>query len=643
MSRFTGRTRRGVAAASAGTLLTLMSMAACSDGDGPDDAVKAFLDGWRTGKLDAVALIRPDSGKIASTDVAAQLKDLSGELAGTPPELKLEGESTETGGVTSQPVAVSWKLPAGGTWAYTTTVRLREGRDAWQVIWEPAVVNPKLTAGDKLGVRRVAGQRAPVLDAQGQPLFAPRPVVSIGVEPQAVKDLDKLVGGLATELKKVDVTLNVDEYKNEIKAAKPNAFVSAVTLRRPKYDQIKARVQPLEGTRFNEFTRILSPDTPFARALLGTVDDATADDVKARPAAIKAGDVVGHGGLQGKYDEQLRGKPAERIVILKKAPDGKTTEDELYAGKPQPGVPLKTTLDPKVQNAADAAAGPETRRSALVALRIKDGAVLAVANGPGGGSDNLAFTAKVPPGSTFKMVTAVGALDKGVLTPDTSLDCPKTITVDGREFKNAHDMPEKASFRQDFAISCNTAFASLAPQLGADGLAATARTLGLGVPWQLGIDAFSGSVATGEGAAAQAAAAFGQGTTTVSPLAMAGATAAVAGGRFRQPKIILEPAPQGAAADGPALKPDVVEGMKTLMRGVVADANGTATSLKDVPGGPVYGKTGTAEFENDNADTHAWFVGFQGDIAFAAFVEGGGSGADAAVPMVQRFLTNLAR
>lgn len=68
---------------------------------------------------------------------------------------------------------------------------------------------------------------------------------------------------------------------------------------------------------------------------------------------------------------------------------------------------------------------------------------------------------------------------------------------------------------------------------------------------------------------------------------------------------------------------------------------GTAKALADVPGGPVYGKTGTAEYDNNPAHTHAWFVGWQGDVAFAVFVEQGGSSTSSAVPISERFLRAL--
>jgi cell division protein FtsI/penicillin-binding protein 2 len=246
----------------------------------------------------------------------------------------------------------------------------------------------------------------------------------------------------------------------------------------------------------------------------------------------------------------------------------------------------------------------------------------------------------VAPGSTFKTVTAVGVLDNGSATADTVVDCPATLTVDGATFKNAHDeVLGKVALHTDFAQSCNTAFASLAPKLGPDGLAKTAANLGIGVPWDLGVDVYSGKVSSGGSKSEQAAAAFGQGTTTVSPVALAGAAAAIARGQWKQPHLMVDPAPAKPAADGPAIKPEVQNPMKTMMREVVT--GGTATPLKGVKGDQVYGKTGTAEFATGNNATHSWFMGVRGDVAFAVFIESGGLSTEAAVPMTKRFLDAL--
>jgi len=153
------------------------------------------------------------------------------------------------------------------------------------------------------------------------------------------------------------------------------------------------------------------------------------------------------------------------------------------------------------------------------------------------------------------------------------------------------------------------------------------------------VPAFSGKVSPGDSPEELAAASFGQGKTVVSPVAMASATAAVARGKFRQPRLVLEPAPLSPAADGEAIERAALDPLRAMMREVIT--SGTGTALKDVPGAPVYGKTGTAEFESGSPETHAWFIGWQGDVAFAVMVQKGGAGADTAVPIVERFLTAL--
>jgi cell division protein FtsI/penicillin-binding protein 2 len=77
------------------------------------------------------------------------------------------------------------------------------------------------------------------------------------------------------------------------------------------------------------------------------------------------------------------------------------------------------------------------------------------------------------------------------------------------------------------------------------------------------------------------------------------------------------------------------------MRAVVTD--GTGGALAGIPGGDVFGKTGTAEYgTEDPPETHAWFTGYQGDIAFAVLVENGSFGGTVAAPVAARFLTALA-
>jgi cell division protein FtsI/penicillin-binding protein 2 len=246
------------------------------------------------------------------------------------------------------------------------------------------------------------------------------------------------------------------------------------------------------------------------------------------------------------------------------------------------------------------------------------------------------------------MVSALGLLDAGAVTLDSTVACPATFTVEGPHVQElVRQRPRDVPFRVDFAKSCNTAFASLAPKLGADGLAKAAQSVGIGVPWQLGTPAFTGSVQTGASPVEAAAAAFGQGQTLVSPVALARRR-----GRGRPREMAGAPPDQGGAGRAghlsapspsaiatPPLKDTSVTALRTMMREVVTD--GTATSLKDVPGSPVQVKTGTAEYDNNPDHAHTWVLGWQGDIAFAVFLENGGKSTTTVVPIAGKFLTPL--
>ena len=634
--------RTGHRAAATIATLTLVAggLAGCSP-DGPDGTLKDFLTGWGKGDLSAVGFIAADGSKIAATDVTDQLHKLSGDLAKQPPAVTTVGEPKTSGDLASGTIKLAWTLPGGTPWSYQSTVRLtKQGTKGWRVIWEPAIVQPDLTTGDTLRVRRVAAKRAEIVDATGAAIVTPRDVTVVGVTPQKITNLAQLQKDLAAAFKTIGATVDMSNLKDRVDHADRGAFVDLITLRRADYLTIRSKIYSLPGTVFRNEKHDLAPTRVFARALLGTANDATREDIDNHPGTVVEGDVVGHGGLQEKYDTTLRGTAGTSVVIARVAPDNSVEDTPLFTVKPVDGTPIKTTLDVATQNAADQALAAEKQPSSLVAIRISDAAVLAVANGPDGGTVDTALTGQVAPGSTFKTVTAYGVLSKGVARADSVVNCPKTALVDGRQFKNSNNEAfGSVQFHVDYSKSCNTAFVGLAPKLGAAGLHEAASALGLGGQWDLGIATFSGTVSPADSATELAAAAFGQGATAVSPLSMASVSAAVARGQFKQPKLMLDPAPAKPVADGAKLDATAVGALRAMMREVVT--SGTGTALRGVKGKPVFGKTGTAEFDSASKDTNSWFIGYQGDIAFAVMVQKGGTGAEAAVPIVNKFLTTL--
>ena len=233
------------------------------------------------------------------------------------------------------------------------------------------------------------------------------------------------------------------------------------------------------------------------------------------------------------------------------------------------------------------------------------------------------------------MVSTAALLRDGLSVGET-VDCPATIGAGGRRFKNFEGGAEGAvPFSRDFAVSCNTAFVSLAPRLAPDALRRAARDYGLGRELDLALPAASSRVPPGEDAVERAAAMIGQHEILASPLSMALVAATVADGRWRAPRLLAG----DPAKAGPALPASERDTLRTLMRLVVTEGSGTALSGV---AGDVRGKSGTAEFGGgDPPPTHAWFIAFRDDIAVAVLVERGRSGGSVAAPLAARFFAAL--
>ena len=136
-----------------------------------------------------------------------------------------------------------------------------------------------------------------------------------------------------------------------------------------------------------------------------------------------------------------------------------------------------------------------TQPSALVAVRVSTGQVIAVANGPAGGGFDTALLGQIVPGSAFKIVTTTALLEQG-FNVNTSVPCLPQILVLGKTFHNYEgEQLGSVPFHTDFAKSCNTAFISLSSKVAGSTLPDTAKSLGIGACWSLGTPVFPGSVA----------------------------------------------------------------------------------------------------------------------------------------------------
>jgi cell division protein FtsI/penicillin-binding protein 2 len=647
------------------------------DDDEPDPTpvARTYLTAWEDGDLDTMAgLVAeapesfPDEHEAAHE--ALRVSEATYELT----EVSTDGDRARAD------FDATLMLDGLGPWSYSGRVRLeRTGEDgAWEVAWTRAAIHPDLREGFRLGRTRERPERAPITGIDGEPLVSAQSAVAIGVEPQRIEDLDEVKEALdehlAVDPDTVDASLDAP-------GVEPHHFVEIVTVATDRYDEARDAIAPVPGVIFRETMQRQAPSEEFAQHVLGRTGEITAELLDELGPLYQVGDVVGLSGLEARFEEQLAGTPSGEIYIEPTQHDESEDEDSEAAVEVIDVIegrapePVATTLDAEIQAAVDAAlADVDTPAGAVVV--DTDGNVLATASRPLDEGFNRALAGAYPPGSTYKVVTSAALLDHG-FSVDTSIDCPPTVVAGGREFTNFEDTSlGTVSFETAFAESCNTAFVGAVGDLSGDDLAAAAESFGFNSEYSVGLTTEGGSFPDPEDATEKAAAAIGQGRVLASPLHMATVAGAVLDGTWEPPTLVRDSADPAAPADGeangteepeveepddggvtdtgdagdepgeegddPALRSldaDVRDTLAQLMRLVVSDGSGTAAAIEDADIG---GKTGTAEFDaGDPPPTHAWFIGFRGEVAVAVLLEGGGVGGRDAAPIAREIFAAL--
>jgi cell division protein FtsI/penicillin-binding protein 2 len=473
-------------------------------------------------------------------------------------------------------------------------------------------------------------ERAPILGAGGVDLTPVGGMTRVGVQGSRITDVGALTNALvlagATQAQIDDAVATANQH--------PDWFVPVVEITAARYAEIQDAIYPVPGTVFQQFGARSTLTPGLDAHTVGATGPITAELLGQLGSPYGPNDTVGRRGIESQYERQLAGTPGATIRLV--GGDGVTTVATLAEYPAQPGTPVQTTIDPRVQQAIESALFGVPGEAAMVAVRASTGEVLGSASIPYSNGYDIALRGQYPPGSTFKIITTAALLESG-LTPSSVLACPATVTVNGRTFRNYEGEAEPSLTLTDaVALSCNNAFINGISGTPLDLLSNTAAKFGFGEDPQIGVTALGGSAPVPEAADVQAAESIGQGKVTASPLAMAGVAAAVASGAWHAPRLVA-----GAPNDSvppKLLDPGVVAALQDMTAQVVA--RGTASGAGLPPG--THGKTGTAEFGTaDPPETHAWFVGYRDDIAFAVVVPGGGVGGEVAAPIAARFLNAL--
>lgn len=413
------------------------------------------------------------------------------------------------------------------------------------------------------------------------------------------------------------------------------------------------------------------PQGPLLSHVLGFVAmrEPPSDDSDLRTFSFK--EQVGLNGVEKSFDDTLGGTMGMELWLVNPA-GFKFERTEQTSAKP--GQPLRLTVDTRLQKALEKAFGRKI--GAAAALDVGTGEVLALVSRPGynpndlipsfdsktnerinvhNGWMNRAIQGLYPPGSTFKLMTALAAIDAQKLTLDEKIGCPGYMEVGGRKYPcNNHAGHGNVNLVQALEKSCNVYFYTVGLRTGPDAVMAKAREYGLDKPTGIELPGetermnlptpawkreklfepwYAGDTAN---------VAIGQGDLLVTPLQMACMTASLARGDTHTPPTLIKkdhPAelPRKAAAEG-LLR--VIEGMKA------AATTGTARLVR-VEGLEIAAKTGTAQVKARGENlTLGWFVGFapveNPQVAIAVVVEGtspddGYAGGTTAAPIARSF------
>ncbi|GAA1409426.1 cell division protein FtsI [Glutamicibacter uratoxydans] len=628
--------RRKVIALSIASLVA-GSLSACSsapaDPTGSADALVAALN---SGDFSAVSFTDTDAAVAAEN-----VKTAFGKLDGIARKSSLGSvavDEQEQNGVKTATATIDtvmdvddtdqdFKYQTKAVWEYDD-----QGK-TWQLRFSPAILAPNLAEGDFLAASFVPAARGNITDGDGKNIVADRPVVNVGIDKtRASKEEWKSSAKALAKLVEIDP----DAYVAKVEAAGDKAWVQAIVLRddstRKATDE---QIAKIPGAVAQKDEIPLAPSRNFARPLLGSVGEATAEVIEKSQGKIRAGDQVGLSGLQAAYNDTLSGE--DGVSIARYNAD-KESQEELFTSKPTDGKDVQLTLDQKLQQSADDLLEDAKSNSAIVVIRPSDGAVLAASSGPVSSGLNTALQGKYAPGSSFKVISALAMIRNGD-NANTKVQCPATTTIDGRTFSNYDGYPTSAlgtiPLSEAIAQSCNTVFLNQGAEIGGKKLAEAAAALGLTGEDGTGAGAQLGSVPTDSTGTEQAANMIGQGVVQASPLGMATVAASVQAQHTVSPKLVLSPEPKAPAAPASKLTKEEATELASMMAQVID--HGTLKDLKGTGEGKIIGKSGTAEYDSER-NAHAWAIAAQGDIAIAAFVEDGNGGAQTAGPLVKSML-----
>jgi penicillin-binding protein 2 len=547
-----------------------------------------------------------------------------------------------------------------------------------------------LSESNRLRFVPVAASRGTILDRNGKILVGNTPSFSLAVIPQDVKDKDTLIVHLSKSLD-LDRTELLGKWEKGKGRARYYPIILASGITRDQLEFLEENRLQLAGIDIEMKPVREYPNGNLAAHLLGHLGEISENELD-RPEfkEYNPGDYTGKIGIERNWEHELHGSDGGRQIEVDARGRFLRTINE---SPPMVGNSLVLTIDAELQKVAEQAFGDKA--GAAVAMDVNSGEILSFVSNPGFDPalftgrmpvkqwndyledkrhplENKALTGQYPPGSTFKIITALVGLEQGIIDENSTIICKGSYAVGNGVFKcwekKGHG---SVNLKRALRESCDIYFYQLGEKLGIDRIAACAREFGLGKLLGIGLENEKGGMIPTIGwkekkygkkwyGGDTLSAAIGQGYVLATPIQLASMIATVANeGTIYRPylvKRVMNP-------DGKVVKefaPQIIKKLsisqknfRLVKEGLLAVVNephgtGAAARLYEVK---VAGKTGTSQVVKmrDSRGAvpyqfrdHALFVAFapydKPEVAVAVVIEHGEHGGAAAAPIAARIL-----
>jgi len=547
-------------------------------------------------------------------------------------------------------------------------------------------------------VQKLAAPRGQILDRNGLAIVTNRPSFNVVLMREDATDPETLMKNLAPVLHE-EVSALWDRFREVADTPQHMPVVlkkdidwqtlAYIESHNKDFPGIDIQVQPV---RVYAYGNLMSHLIGY----LGIINKEELEQLPESERRFASGDLIGKRGLERLREKDLRGEKGEAQTVVD---SHGFVQERVKKEEPFPGADIYLTIDAPMQRMVEELMAKGDMAGAAVAMEVNTGRILVSVSAPelpldqfvGGISKanwqalqdnprspqmNKVVQGKYPPGSTYKMVTALAGLVTGVITKDTTVFCPGYYKFGNRTYGCwRHSGHGTVNLRRAVAESCDTYFYTVGQKVGVDRLAEFANKMGLGVLSGIEMEnEKAGTVPSKEWKlrakgekwhdGETLSVAIGQGYNEATPLQICLMTATIATDGVRMKPTIINKIVDlrsgqvktfpPEAAERIALKGDYMEMVRQGMMDVVQGPRGTARKVA-IKGLNIAGKTGTAQVVRlaqykglrESAipykyRDHAWFTCFapaeKPEIAVTVLVEHGLHGGSAAGPIARAIL-----